>query len=280
MGLVFQQAGQGDGGRVIRALRPVDGPSEHCERHKEQERLGYAGQTRPQRDGRLLKAASICVRGSVNGVHMRIVVSNMNVVNIGGIVTRTYHHGALAEAMVEQALAEVRLRGADQVSLRAIAQSLDVSPSAAYNHFPDKDGLLRAVGSCGLAALDERMARVLAAHPGDTAEAAKARFAGLGRAYLGFASDETHLFQLTFGPICAAKERLPGDTGPYGKLSAALDDLDRCGLLRPGIRDGLDLTVWASTHGMACLIVEGLIPSEAAEAFIDSMGRLILAEDG
>lgn len=31
-------------------------------------------------------------------------------------VPRSYHHGALAEAMVEQALAEVRTRGADQVS--------------------------------------------------------------------------------------------------------------------------------------------------------------------
>ena len=127
-------------------------------------------------------------------------------------MSRTYHHGALAEAMVEQGLASVRVQGADQVSLRSIAQSLDVSPSAAYNHFADKDDLLRAVGACGLAALDERMSRVLAAHPADTADDARARFAGLGRAYLAFAIDETHLFQLTFGPICAAKELPPEET--------------------------------------------------------------------
>ncbi len=193
-------------------------------------------------------------------------------------MARNYHHGALAEAMVEQALTEVRLRGADQVSLRGIAQALDVSPSAAYNHFPDKDGLLRAVGACGLAALDERMARVLAAHPGDTAEAARARFSGLGRAYLGFAIDETHLFQLTFGPLCAVNELPPEETNPYRKLTTALDDLDRWGLLKPGVRQGLDLVVWASTHGMACLIVEGAIPPDAADLFVDSMARLFLAE--
>ena len=79
-------------------------------------------------------------------------------------MSRSYHHGALAEAMVEQALIAVREHGADDVSLRAMAQALDVSPSAAYNHFADKDDLLRAVGACGLAALDERMSRVLAAH--------------------------------------------------------------------------------------------------------------------
>lgn len=190
-------------------------------------------------------------------------------------MSRTYHHGALAEAMVDQALASVRAQGADQVSLRSIAQALEVSPSAAYNHFADKDDLLRAVGACGIAALDERMSRVLAAHPADNAEAARARFAGLGRAYLAFAIDETHLFQLTFGPICAGEEP-SDDSGPYRKLTVALDDLDRWGQLKPSIRAGLDLTVWASTHGMATLLVEGAVPPESVDDFIDSFGRLIM----
>ena len=193
-------------------------------------------------------------------------------------MSRTYHHGALAEAMVEQALTEVRVRGADQVSLRGIAQALEVSPSAAYNHFPDKEGLLQAVGACGLAALDERMARVLAAHSSDTAAAARARFLGLGRAYLAFAVDETHLFQLTFGPICAPKHVPPEEAGPYRKLVASLEDLDRWELLKPGNRPGLDLTVWAATHGMATLLVEGAVPSEGVEGFLESLSRLVLVE--
>lgn len=194
-------------------------------------------------------------------------------------MARGYHHGALAEAMVEQALTDVRLRGADQVSLRAIANSLDVSPSAAYNHFAQKDDLLRAVGSCGLAALDERMVRVLAAHSADTAEAARARFLGLGRAYLAFAVDETHLFQLTFGPICAVKDMEPQETGPYSKLVAALDDLDRWKLLKSGIRPGLDVTVWAATHGMATLLVEGAVSPEGVDEFIDSLARLVFVDE-
>lgn len=193
-------------------------------------------------------------------------------------MARSYHHGALAEAMVEQAMTEVRLRGADQVSLRAIAHSLDVSPSAAYNHFAQKDDLLRAVGSCGLAALDERMARVLASHPAQTAEAARARFVGMGRAYLTFALEETHLFQLTFGPICMSKEEPPEEAGPYCKLMAALDDLDGWELLRPGIRQGLDLMVWAATHGMATLLVESAVPPESIDLFIDSLVRLVLID--
>jgi AcrR family transcriptional regulator len=196
----------------------------------------------------------------------------------GGVMVRNYHHGALAEAMVEQALVEVREHGAEHVSLRSIAQALEVSPSAAYNHFADKDALLRAVGECGLAALDERMARVLAAHRADTGEAAMARFAGLGRAYLNFAIEETHLFRLVFSPLCATGELEPGDTGPYLKLTTALDELDRWGVLRPGIRPGLDLTVWAATHGMACLIVEGELHSESVDTYIESIARLLTDE--
>ncbi len=192
-------------------------------------------------------------------------------------MARAYHHGALAEAMVDEALAAVREHGADHVSLRAIAQALDVSPSAAYNHFADKDALLVAVGQCGLAALDERMARVLAAHPGDSDEAARARFAGLGRAYIAFAVDEPNLFRLVFGPICGEADKGPESwSGAYAKLVDALDDLERRGLLVPDARDGLDVTVWGATHGIASLIIEGYLPREAGDALIASMDRLAL----
>ncbi|MFM8895496.1 MAG: TetR/AcrR family transcriptional regulator [Actinomycetales bacterium] len=199
---------------------------------------------------------------------------------------RTYHHGALAEAMVDQALADVRAHGAERMSLRGIAQAVHVSPSAAYNHFADKDALLQAVGRCGLAALDERMTRVLAAHPGDSDEEALTRFTGLGRAYLAFAVEDPHLFRLTFSPVCkaffedpsgrdpAVKE--PAEAGAYRKLIAALDDLDSRGMLRDGIRDGLDETVWAAVHGMACLIIEEALPVEAGEALVNSTARLVL----
>lgn len=191
-------------------------------------------------------------------------------------MARTYHHGALAEAMVEQALLAVRELGAEHVSLRAIAQVLDVSPSAAYNHFADKDALLMAVGECGLAALDERMARALAAHPGDSDEAARRRFAGLGRAYVGFALEERNLFRLVFGPICMKAGDPHADEGPYVKLCAALDDLDARGLLAPGTREGLDVTVWGATHGVASLMIDGLLPPDAGDALIGSLARLLL----
>jgi hypothetical protein len=70
----------------------------------------------------------------------------------------------------------------------------------------------------------------------------------------------------------------PAETGPFRKLIDALDDLDRWGLIKPGTRDGLDLIVWAGTHGMATLLVEGAVSPDAVDSFIDSMTRLVLSD--
>lgn len=186
-----------------------------------------------------------------------------------------YHHGSLAQAMVDEALSEVRERGGDDVSLRRIATALGVSPSAAYNHFADKDALLQQVGCRGHDDLDDRMARATSAHPGDTDTAAIQRFRALGEAYLQFARDEPQLFRLTFSPLCFdVEEGVDEMGGPYGRLSAALDELDVRGLLR--IRANLDVATWATVHGMAVLMLEGAIPWEAAPGILETVADLTL----
>ena len=191
-----------------------------------------------------------------------------------------YHHGALAQAMVDEALIEVRERGGGDVSLRRIATTLGVSPSAAYNHFADKDALLQEVGRCGHDDLDDRMARAVAAHPGDSDEAAIARFRALGEAYVRFALDEPELFRLTFSPLCFAVEgqfgegQLEDSSGPYGRLCSALDDLDARGLLRK--RENLDLLAWSTVHGVAVLMLEGAIPPEVSPTILQTIADLTL----
>lgn len=186
-----------------------------------------------------------------------------------------YHHGALAGAMVDEALREVRERGSDDVSLRRIATTLGVSPSAAYNHFSDKDALLQAVGQCGHDDLDERMARAVAEYPGDTNDAAIARFGALGEAYLRFAIEDPQMFRLTFGPLCFAVDGHVDELGgPYGRLCAALDDLDARGLLRT--RENVDLLTWSTVHGVAVLMLEGAIPVEAGPMLLATVADLTL----
>src|SRR4051795_6078350 len=110
-----------------------------------------------------------------------------------------YHHGALESALVDEAVRQVRERGAEQVSLRGLAQTIGVSPSAAYQHFPDKAALLNAVCFAGSDELGRLMEGAVSAVPDDGIAGAIGRFHAVGRAYVDFARLEPHLFRHVFG---------------------------------------------------------------------------------
>jgi len=105
----------------------------------------------------------------------------------------TYHHGDLANALVTAALRQIEKDGAEALSLRELAQSLDVSRAAPYRHFEDRDALLAAVAARGfedlVAAYD-----VALASPGD----GRARLYALSRAYFDFATGRPGLYRLMF----------------------------------------------------------------------------------
>ena len=89
---------------------------------------------------------------------------------------KPYHHGALEQALVDEAVRQVRRRGTDQVSLRGIAQIIGVSPSAAYQHFPDKAALLQRSASPAPASSGAAWESAVAAVPDDGSAGAVARF--------------------------------------------------------------------------------------------------------
>lgn len=221
-----------------------------------------------------------------------------------------YHHGDLAEALVAEALDRVRRDGADQVSLRAVAQAVGVSPSAAYHHFPDKDALLHEVAHRGGDLLDRRVEAALVAVEGTGDAALVGRMRAIGEAYIDFAVEEPNLFRHTFGPLCAAdahaapKHVLAGVTAPgvladaapadaapatrddapatpdadhvYTRLTETLDAMDAAGLLRR--REGVDLLAWTVVHGLAGLLVDGLLPPEARGLVLRTVLENVLAD--
>lgn len=191
-----------------------------------------------------------------------------------------YHHGDLEEALVVAALSQVRERGTESVSLRQVAQAVGVSPSAAYAHFPDKTALLQAVGNRGMDELDARMLAVEQAIPADDDRAAVLRFLETGRAYVQFAVQEPHLFRHVFGPYCEKAYETAAEkeehSVSYRVLCQVLDDLEARGLLRPGVRVGLDMVAWTMVHGFASLVLDGFLPEEVGEQLVGALGRMAL----
>ncbi len=183
---------------------------------------------------------------------------------------RAYHHGDLRRALVEAATELAASGGADGVVLREAARRVGVSPRAAYRHFPNREGLLAAVGAAAREGLARRM---LAARTDD----ARAHFAATGQAYISFALDEPGLFEVAFRPWAAAGPPVHEDPSPYHVLSAALDALDRDGALAVP-RAGAEEAAWAAVHGAAVLLGERLIPATERERVVEA--TLAMVADG
>lgn len=61
----------------------------------------------------------------------------------------TYHHGNLRQALITASLEVIEASGYQSLSLRELAEKLEVSRAAPYRHFADRDALLEAVACEG-----------------------------------------------------------------------------------------------------------------------------------
>jgi AcrR family transcriptional regulator len=210
---------------------------------------------------------------------LRIDVNDVNilVMTAQDVPVRPYHHGDLRRALVTAATELADAGGVENVTLREVARRVGVSASAAYRHFPNREGLLAQVASEAREALARRMIAAI-----DAVEAAGAdeavgaasdgapvgRFRATGRAYIEFALDEPGLFEVAFR-ACPPDLYVPDDPSPYAVLSEGLDALDRAGLLAVP-RPGTEVAAWVAVHGAAVLLGDGMLPRSDRETIIDA----------
>ena len=184
------------------------------------------------------------------------MTSHANSVNI-----KSYHHGDLRSAVVEEGLRLLNDREADSLSLREIARNVGVSATALYRHFPDKASLLGALATAGYALLaDEQRDAALAQGP--------ERFAQLGRAYVRFAVAHPALFRLIF--VNSPANMHVHSIAPTGSAAALLEQgvVQMMGAdASPEARFAVMLRAWSLVHGLSMLILDKQIAAD--DALID-----------
>jgi AcrR family transcriptional regulator len=186
----------------------------------------------------------------------------------GDAPSRPYHHGRLRDALVEAGVELARAQGPEAVVLRSATRAAGVSHNAAYRHFADRDALLRAVCErcmTRLALLMEQRVDAIDARngPGDPAATAWLRLDALGRAYVEFATAEPGWFRTAFAVPRTTHMFAPGEgvgtsgLGPYGLLSARLDELVDVGAIPPERRPRAEYAAWSAVHGFSSLLNDG-----------------------
>lgn len=166
----------------------------------------------------------------------------------------TYHHGNLAESLLN-AVDEIASQfGLEAVTLRACAKRLGVSPSSAFRHYTDKRALLTAFATRALHQLCDAMTNATSEAHSDP----KAPFAAVGLAYIRFAIDKPAFFRAMWREETiyvndvdyqTASNRL--STILKGGFADSLHDPD------PATLDSEELLAWSSVHGLAHLFVDG-----------------------
>jgi len=167
-----------------------------------------------------------------------------------------YHHGDLRQALVSAALKALERERIEQLSLRALARSLGVSPRAPYRHFATKEQLLAAVAAEGFRMSAEfTAARLEAAHdPMDRLRVAV-------EAYVLFATQHPAAFRVMYAPYAAveesASELVQVRTEGHAEMMRLIGTAQASGDVRPGDPMQIGLAIWSTMHGLAVLLIEG-----------------------
>lgn len=181
----------------------------------------------------------------------------------------SYHHGDLKGALIQASHKILNEKGADALSLRAIAAEVGVSHMAPYSHFKSKKALFQAVAASGFDALANRMIQDSQgiSKPSDL-------ILSYGVTYIEFAIAQPQVYRLMLGQVenigrrGASKieesekntdsaplspELQRSSQRPFDLLEQAFAQISR----KPENVKAQAIGAWAMVHGMAALLIEG-----------------------
>lgn len=187
---------------------------------------------------------------------------------------RSYHHGNLRTALLDEAERTLREQGVEGLSLRDLARRTGVSHAAPQRHFPDRQALLDALAEVGFLRLGDALDAAL----GEAGEDYEKRLRATATGYVRFATENAALLDLMF----ATKNTGPSDAvrAASARLFTAVGELitqgQEAGVLPPGDPERLRLLLIATLQGIAALVTSGRArPGQTAPLITDAVGLFL-----
>lgn len=197
---------------------------------------------------------------------------------------RGYHHGNLAESLLDAVDDIATQFGLEAVTLRGCAKLAGVSPSSAFRHYADKRSLLTAFATRALYQLADAMALAKT----QAGQVGSDPFHAVGMAYIEFALRKPAFFRAMW-----REETIYTNDSAYiaaanvlsaylkGGFAQTIQDNDPAGL------SSEELLAWSSVHGLANLFVDGPVARgkasaeklEMADAMLRRLGVVFITTD-
>lgn len=180
-------------------------------------------------------------------------------------MSRPYHHGALRDALLEEAQLLLAEQGLSAISLRELARRVGVSHSAPERHFPNRQALLDALAVRGFTLLAAAIRQALADHGDGLQDGLRA----VAKAYVSFALDNAALLELMFASKAGrADEEVASAAQDLFSLTAGLVG-DSSGDAAMTSVSPLRLLLVATLQGIADLAAARRIQPEEIDSVID-----------
>lgn len=172
-------------------------------------------------------------------------------------------------------------RGYEAVTMRAIAERIEYTPTAIYHHFRDKEELLAEVCAHDFLSLASEFRSL-----GKIADPIE-RIFRTGRTYIRFALEHPNHYRTMFmtplphDPKASRIERRNPDQDAYGFVLKTVEEGIGQGRFRPELKDPeiLAQMFWAGVHGIASLHIakghDGWVEWRDAEVTSELMCRAI-----
>jgi AcrR family transcriptional regulator len=200
-----------------------------------------------------------------------------------GVKERREREKATTRQLILDGARELLVRdGYDALTMRALAERIEYSPTAIYVHFADKETLLTELSVCDFQVFTQQLAGALVP---DATPLERLRF--LGHAYVRFAEENPsqyrHLFLTDREVSPEAQARKPPEDA-YDVLVATVSACIAQGDLHPDWAEHLHelaQTMWGTLHGIVALrltMPKGMkVPLLPAAALADTAMDVLIA---
>lgn len=185
---------------------------------------------------------------------------------VEGAVKKSYHHGDLRNAIIQEATARARQSGEKAIILREIAPQIGVSATAAYRHFANRQQLVEEVSAQGFAEMGERV--IVPGVPGVRDDPALAAYVDLRNAAVGiveFSVAEPSWARMMIENLRSSEIVAERAGVVRAFMQAIVDRGIDAGSFRPGIRLESERAFWVAVDGLSSHAMFGVHQMDSDE---------------
>ena len=189
----------------------------------------------------------------------------------------SYHHGDLKQELIHNGLLLLNKEGIEGFSLRKVASMCEVSHTAPYKHFKDKDGLINEIIMEVWKKFYIALLEVTELYPNEP----ELQIVEIGKAYVKFMVENPEFLKLMFlsdnsYPIRIKDNQLYGNkNSSFGVFKDSSERYFKEINLNKDLYMNKTLTMWSMIHGIAILISKKSI--EYKGDYLELVERMIKA---